>query len=175
MILIISTCSQKLSEEEFVKPIAKIVGKNYEIVHYSEIKDLSKYEKIIICGTALADNEYLNHLEKFDWLKSAEKPVLGICSGMQAIALVFGAKITKNKEIGMTKIKTKKNNPLFSGTFEAYELHGNGLSDLKDFEILAASGSFVQAVKHKTKEIYGIMFHPEVRNAQIISSFLGHK
>ena len=63
MILIISTCNNKLSEEEFVKPIATIVG-DCKIKHYNDVGYVDNYEKIIICGTALEDNEFLKNLNK---------------------------------------------------------------------------------------------------------------
>ena len=177
MILIISTCHEKLSEEEFVMPIAEIVksaGKDITIKHYKEAKlaETNKAEKIIICGTALQDNEYLKQLDKFSWLKKAKKPVLGICSGMQILALQNSAKLTENQEIGRTKIRVKKANILFQKDFDAYELHANGLENLKEFEILAESYSGTQAIKLKSKEQYGIMFHPEVRNENIVRNFL---
>jgi len=87
MILIISVCNNNLSESEFVKPIAKIAEKNYEIKHYTETIDFKKYRKIIISGTALKDNYFLNNLDKFNWIKKTNLPLLGICSGMQIIAL----------------------------------------------------------------------------------------
>ena len=174
MILIISTCKEKLSENEFVKPIANTVSENYMIKHYSEIskKEIDEADKIIICGTALIDNEYLENLDKFDWIKNCDKPVLGICSGMQIIGLIFGADIIKEKEIGMKKIEVIGKSRLFPKTFEAYELHSNSLKNLDSFEILAKSGEIIQAIKHKDEEIFGIIFHPEVRNAQIIRKFL---
>ena len=171
MILVISTCADELSEEEFVKPIVKIVG-DAEVKHYTGEIDFQKYSKIIICGTALRDNGYLNNIDNFLSLKNIDVPVLGICSGMQILCLIFGEKLVKNKEIGMTKIKTIKKNPLFLGEFGAYNLHGNGLESLDKFEVLAESGTSIQAIKHKQKEFYGIMFHPEVRNEKIIKNFL---
>ena len=170
MILIISTCQDKLSEEEFVKPIANIV-KDYEIKHYKDVGYVDNYDKIIICGTALEDNEFLNYLNKFNWLKNTDKEVLGICSGMQIIALMFGANLIKQKEIGMTRIKYKKNNRLFSKDIEVYELHNNGLENLDSFDILAETTT-IQSIKHKEKPFYGIMFHPEVRNEEIVKNFI---
>ena len=171
MILIISTCADKLSEAEFVKPIVIIVGK-CEIKHYNDKIDFKKYSKIIICGTALKDNSYLEKIDNFLSLKETIASVLGICSGMQILGLLYGGNIIKNKEIGMTQIKTIKKNQLVSGEFEAYSLHGNGLENLDQFDILAESAKSVQAIKHKKKEFYGIMFHPEVRNEKIVRNFL---
>jgi GMP synthase (glutamine-hydrolysing) len=172
MILILSTCKEKFSEEEFVRPIADIIKDSYEIRHYKEKIDYRKYKKIIICGTALKDNDYLENMVCFDFLRKTTLPVLGICSGMQVIGLIFGAKIKKKTEIGMISVKTVKENILFSGSFESYALHSNSLSDLNDFEVLAKSKDCVQAIKHKEKQLYGIMFHPEVRNKDIIEKFI---
>ncbi len=174
MILIISTSSAKLSENEFVNPIKNIVKEKAIIKHYTDINkdDLINFDKIIICGTALKDNEYLDHIKKFKWIENYDKPLLGICSGMQIIGLSFGAKLIANKEIGMEKIKVLKKNKLFSKDFEAYELHNNSLTELFEFEILAESGNSVQAITHKEKDIYGIIFHPEVRNENIILNFV---
>ena len=176
MILIINTCYENLSEYEFVKPIVSIVSKlsmEYEIKHYSKLpNDLLKYDKIIICGTAFKDNYYINDIDKFSWLKKITIPVLGICSGMQVLCLAYGAEIEKKKEIGMIKVKTLKENLLFENQFEVYALHENSLVNLNSFEILAKSKTCVQAVKHNDKHLYGILFHPEVRNESIVINFL---
>lgn len=173
MILLISTCEHKLSEEEFVKPVADILDNDCRIINYKDVNlsYLGKYQKIIICGTALKDNFYLENISCFDWIKKTNIPVLGICSGMQAIALQFNSKLAKSKETGMICIKTLKQNPLFSGEFFGYALHGNGLNLSSEFEALAESDKCVQAIKHKEKNIYGTMFHPEARNKEIIKRF----
>jgi len=179
MILIVDLCYKKssLSQNEFVLPIASIVkkaGKDFEIRHYREIgeKDLEKCEKVILCGTALKDNGYLKNMDKLQWMKNFEKPVLGICAGMQVVGLVFGAELEKKKEIGMAEIKIRGKNKLFSSDLNVYELHGFSLKNLENFEVLAESEKCIQTIKHKQKEIYGIMFHPEVRQMQVVENFL---
>lgn len=225
-ILIISTCSQKLSELEFVEPIIKIIKNyenkekankekikiNYNVINYKNITpnfyELIKkpdkinldnttsnnriQNKIIITGTALKDNEYLKNIEKFNFLKNIDIPVLGICSGMQIISLIYGSKLNKNKIIDFTEIKTIKQNNLFSGSFKVYELHNFEISHPKDFFAIALSNDKIKkknfekqklkkenkynhrtiAIKHKQKEIYGLLFHPEVRNEYILNNFL---
>jgi GMP synthase (glutamine-hydrolysing) len=88
---------------------------------------------------------------------------------MQVLALQFGAKLVEDKQIGMINVKTFKQNPLFSGDFQAYNLHQNNVDKLDEFNIIAEPR---QAIKHKKKEFYGVLFHPEVRNSKIIDRFL---
>ena len=177
MILIVSVCREQFSEREFVAPVAALINKKHKIIHYTKIKNLEKYEKIIICGTAVQDFAFLDNFKKFSWLKTIDKPVLGICAGMQILGLLFGAKLVSSVEIGMTKIKILKDNPLLSfdldhSEFEAYNLHSCSLEKLDNFDILARSSKTVQALKHKTKPFYGLLSHPEVRNQDIIKRFV---
>ncbi|HII85303.1 TPA: hypothetical protein HA273_01700 [Candidatus Bathyarchaeota archaeon] len=51
-------------------------------------------------------------------------------------------------------------------------MHNYSLESPKDFEVLATSEKCVQAIKHKSKNIYGVLFHPEVRNQEIIRRFV---
>ena len=164
-----------LGFEEFVLPIAAIARERgrTETLHYSEISPsaIKQAERIILSGTPLMDREYLLHMEDFLWLREEKVPVLGICAGLQVICRAFDAPLTESVEIGMTEIRTLKENPLFSGTFQAYELHSLAPLPGKELESLASSEVCVQAVRHRKKEIYGILFHPEVRNRAVVRRF----
>ena len=74
--------------------------------------------------------------------------------------------------IGMTQITTLKANPLFSSTFKAYSLHNFSVVPSDDFEVLAESTHCVQAIKHRKRDVYGVLFHPEVRNKEILQRFI---
>ncbi|MEK6844819.1 MAG: gamma-glutamyl-gamma-aminobutyrate hydrolase family protein [Nanoarchaeota archaeon] len=182
MILIINICREKLHYLEFVKPIEDILKKEkieYKTIYYKKIIDKEllnkKLEKIIICGTSLKDNEYLKNLDYFKWIKfpKLNKPILGICGGMQIISLIFGGVLVENKEIGQIKIKFEKEFLNFKPSFnEVYLLHNYAVIN-NEFEVFAHSQEFEisQAIKHKTKPIYGVLFHPEVRNKELIIEF----
>jgi anthranilate/para-aminobenzoate synthase component II len=43
---------------------------------------------------------------------------------------------------------------------------------LKDVFDIFSKTKYVQAIKHKTKPFYGVLFHPEVRNKGLIEKFL---
>jgi GMP synthase (glutamine-hydrolysing) len=114
----------------------------------------------------------LDNAVRFQWLKETEKPVLGICAGMETIGMVFGARLVKCLEIGMTHIISLKDNPLFSADFKAYSLHSYCVETSEEFEVWAKSAKCIQFIKHKTKPIYGALFHPEVRNQELIKRFI---
>ena len=46
MILVINMCKEKLSYDEFVKPITNLL-EDYEVKHYSEVKRVKKYESTL--------------------------------------------------------------------------------------------------------------------------------
>lgn len=182
MILVINTCSEELHYFEFVKPVEEVLRSikvECKVRHYNELqkKDLIAAEKIIICGTSLKDFQYLKDLKKFSFLKSPdfEKPILGICAGMQLICLAFGSALEKSREIGLTDAFFGE--PFFSIERKAqvYSLHNSAVKQSKalekNFKVFARSEHCVQAVKHLQKPFYGVLFHPEVRNRQLIEEF----
>ena len=175
MILIINVCKEKLHYYEFVKPIEDILNKNkiaFFTKHHLDIKDkdLKKASKIILCGTSLQDFEYDKDLSKFKWIKNFEKPVLGICAGMQIISSVFGGKKKIATEIGYYHENFKKKFLSLEGEHEVYHLHNNYTILPEEFENFT-DGKIPQAIKHKTKLIYGVLFHPEVRNKKLVEEF----
>jgi GMP synthase-like glutamine amidotransferase len=164
-----------LAFSEFVSPIISVVQQleECEVRHFLDIDTakLGDYSKIVLSGTALKDHTTLKQLDKFSWIKNCENPILGICAGMQTIALVFKEHLTPCLQIGMSEIKTLKTNPLFQNGFKAYALHNYSVGNCQNFEIFAESTKCFQAIKHKQKNIYGVLFHPEVRNEDILKRF----
>jgi GMP synthase (glutamine-hydrolysing) len=172
--LIIDVCQGDLSRSEFVQPIASIVGPGVRVKPYTDVgsEEVDGSDAVIICGTAMADDGYLDNLHMFEWLIKTQTPVLGICAGMQVIALLHGAQVVVRKEIGMTKVEVEPGNPLIPKPTEVYSLHKYDLQDLEEFDVLARSDQCVQAIAHREKPLYGILFHPEVRRGEIIRRFL---
>ena len=175
MILLISTCSQSLHELEFVNPLKQILEEkkiSFFIKHYSKLNknDLKSADKIIICGTSLRDNKFLQHIKEFKWIHNFKKPILGICSGMQIIGVQFGAHLKNKIEIGFYYEDFKRDFLGLKGQREVYHLHNNYITLPKDFENYTSS-LIPQAIKHKTKKIYSVLFHPEIRNKELILNF----
>ncbi len=178
MILVVDMNWKKdsLGFYEFVLPIVAIAKTQDKcrVKHFLEVttQDLSQCESIILSGTTLKDSATLSQPDKFSWLKETEKPVLGICAGMETIGVVFNMRLIRCLEIGITQINCSKENPLFNREFKAYSLHSYCVEPSEDFYVWAKSTKCTQIIKHKTKRIYGVLFHPEVRNPELIQGFL---
>ncbi len=167
-----------LSRDEFVGPVARIVsraGQEWHEAHFSVISedDIRGYGGIILCGTALQDNLFAGKVQEFSWLKDVRVPVLGICAGMQALCLVYGGTIRPASEIGMTTVRVTGADPILPDgpAFEVYELHSFACDPPPGWEVMAVSDRCVQAVRDPGRPLYGVMFHPEVRNDLVVERF----
>ena len=175
MILLIQINNLSFHYYEFVKPIEDILKKEeicFESVHYKKLSEdaILRADKIIICGTSLKDNSFIDDIKAFRWLKNLEKPILGICGGMHLIGLIYEGELCKGNEIGLKTIEFKKQFLGMTGEKEVYELH-NYFIKTKNFEVFAESNICPQAVKHTEKPVFGVVFHPEVRNKDIVTHF----
>lgn len=177
-ILIVSTCTQKLSELEFVNPITEILRMNkipFKQVHYSNltVKELNSATKIIICGTALQDNQYQNEIQLFEWIKISQTPILGICSGAQILAQMHSGKIIRGEECGIYEGIIEQQDTILENvdTSKLYCIH-NFTATLPAQAKLIVRTQFPQIFKLNNH--YGCFFHPEVKQKELITNFLSH-
>jgi anthranilate/para-aminobenzoate synthase component II len=186
MILIINICKEEMHYHEFVKPVEDVLKRVEEPFitrHYTELttkdvkKDLDSCHRIIITGTSLKDNTYAEpkNLSKFKFLLTFNKPILTICGGMQILCLINGCKLEKGMEIGLKNINFNAEFLGVSGQREIYALHNMAIKEdaslKKSFNVYSKT-EYIQAVKHKHLKQYGVLFHPEVRNKDMITNFL---
>jgi GMP synthase (glutamine-hydrolysing) len=112
-------------------------------------------------------------------------PVLGVCYGMQLIAHVLGAEVTRGgrREYGRAEIRPTVESALFDGfhqdeTATVWMSHGDHIETTPPgFRVTAASdGNPLAAFEHESKPIYGVQFHPEVahtpRGRELLANFL---
>jgi anthranilate/para-aminobenzoate synthase component II len=187
MILIINICKEELHYFEFVKPIEDIL-KNLEepfmTKHYSKLTkndpDIVSSHRIIITGTSLKDMSYSKDLSKFKLLLKYDKPVFAICGGMQILCSIYGCNLMKGLEIGLKPVTFSAEFLGIAGSRKVYTLHNFAIKDdnvlKKHFHIYAKTDCsgivIIQAVKHKYLKHFGVLFHPEVRNKDLIINFL---
>jgi GMP synthase (glutamine-hydrolysing) len=108
-----------------------------------------------------------------EYLDRADFPILGICAGMQFTCTKFGGKTEPAKipEFGKALLFVDEEDELFRGVprqFSVWESHNDEVTVVPDsFQVLAHSENCpYEAVKMKTRPIYGLQFHPEVENTE---------
>jgi len=151
----------------------------------SKLEELKDASAIIFSGgpgSAYKD-EFGVCIEIIDKIKSGEWniPLLGICLGHQLIAHLFGGTVQKGKsaEYGIGRIIIDREDVLFEGVpkeFNAWVSHFDEVEKVpKEFEILAHSEECkVEGMKHKSKHIFGVQFHPEVWHTENGEAILGN-
>jgi GMP synthase (glutamine-hydrolysing) len=156
-----------------------------EIVPFNT--DLSKYENknvkgyILTGGPSSLKDTNPPRLEKSFY--DTDKPILGICYGMQLIAENFGGKLepSESSEYGRAKFDANINNLLFSGIPQhshVWMSHGDSIVKLPDgFNNTGSTDTLgVAAISNDERKFYGVQFHPEVHHTDegknIINNFL---
>src|ERR671917_202481 len=110
-------------------------------------------------------------------------PILGICYGMQLMALAEGAEVgaVQIREYGRSDLRVKCHEGLFAGTPDkqkAWTSHGDAVFSVPEgFEITAETPSVpVIAFENSGEGRFGVQFHPEVRHTEygmeILKNFL---
>ena len=143
---------------------------------------LNQFTGVVISGAPilLTEIDPAPYLQKLSWIKTYQKPILGICFGHQLIGLLHGARIAKMKEDrDFQEIEVLKDDLIFDrlpDIFEMQEDHCEAINLPNEFKLLASSSySEVEVMKHLEKKIYGCQFHPEVSSIdgeKFIANFL---
>ena len=110
-------------------------------------------------------------------------PVLGICYGMQLMALVLDGEVgaVQIREYGRSDLQIKRHDGIFSGTPDeqkAWTSHGDAVLAAPDGFVVTAEAPSVPIIAFENPEaaFFGVQFHPEVRHTEygmeILKNFL---
>jgi GMP synthase (glutamine-hydrolysing) len=110
-------------------------------------------------------------------------PVLGLCYGLQLACHLLGGKVqpAPSREFGRASCRVDTSEPLFAGVPEettVWMSHGDQVQTTGgDFVSLASTETcHAAAVRHKSRPLYGLQFHPEVSHtpygSRILRNFL---
>lgn len=154
-----------------------------EVIKLNDItsKIVSTGDGIIISGAPILITEVdvEPYLEKFDFLRSYKKPVLGICFGHQILGLLFNAEASKcvpsrtTEEI--TQINPSELLNQIPKKFPMSQDHCECISLPEGFIHVASSQTCLNEMMiHTQKPFIGVQFHPEVSakyGAQFFENF----
>lgn len=171
----------------------------YNLVHYLERDDIHinvvrnnqlselswmNFDKVVLSpgpGLPKEAGDLMPFLSKI-WGKV---PILGVCLGLQAIAIHEGGNLYNLNEVKhgiTTHLIRNTESTLFKGlpdTFKIGLYHSWAVTpkDIKNFNIVGTSEEgVVMAIEHQKLPIYGLQFHPESilteHGKEIIRNFL---
>jgi len=112
-------------------------------------------------------------------------PMLGICYGMQLLAREYGGSLerSQNREYGRARINVDQSTALFERIPDqsiAWMSHGDTIRKLPNgFEAIGSTADVsIAALQNRTRQIYGVQFHPEVVHTEhgntILNNFLSN-
>ena len=118
-------------------------------------------------------------------------PILGICYGMQTMAIQLGGKArnAKKAEFGFAKIRTRNHSKLLADINDEINSEGHSLLDVwmshgievtklpKNFELIASTDNCpIAGFSNNKMNYFGLQFHPEVthtkKGIQILERFV---
>jgi GMP synthase-like glutamine amidotransferase len=173
--------------------VERETGLPYAVIHYSQLNgeslDHTRIKAVLI--TLIDKGISSNHTARLlATIRATRLPTFGFCGGHQLIAEAFGGKVAKMrplapgetdphparypgdfKEWAFVPVKIVKCDPLFDAcgdTVMVREYHAYEIKRLpEEFEVLASNDACrVQAIKHKSRLLYGTQFHPEHFDAE---------
>lgn len=182
MIAVIDCGSKKVPYiVQAISPISEVKTFDPFDFHPKEYPQLSG---VVISGAPILITE-INlqpYLSAFEWIKSTQIPVLGICFGHQIIGLLHGANGAKMmedrdwREVEFFEAHMLNDN--LPKVTQMMQDHCEAISIPSDFRLIASSDVCVnEAMTHKSKSLFGVQFHPEVSNqqgTQLIQNFIQH-
>jgi len=161
------------------------------LVHFTELEgsdlDRPNVKAILITGRSkLVGPEHDRRF--YPLIRETRIPIFGFCGGMQLISQAFSAEVVplrklregeadpnpgyhpgQFKEWGYTPVRIVRRDPLFEGLPDEIvvrEAHAFHVAETPaEFDLLASTAECpVQAIKHRTRPVYGTQFHPEVHD-----------
>ena len=116
-------------------------------------------------------------------LRGLGTPMLGLCYGMQWMALAWGGAVapSDNREYGRATARLWRGSELFAGLDDqetVWMSHGDTVTDQPPgFRVIASTASSsIAAFENAGEKLYALQFHPEVRHtergSEILQNFL---
>ena len=151
------------------------------MISIEEIKKLNPIGIILSGGPMSVYDENSPALDNN--ILSLQKPILGICYGLQILCKNLGGTVesAKDREYGKAELSIEGNSSLFhdvKNDSTVWMSHGDYLTNLpQGFNVIGTSRhSPICAIENTLEEIFGVQFHPEVVNTEegekIIKNFL---
>ncbi len=135
-----------------------------------KIEAIKKYDQIVLSpGSGLPQQAGI--MMKLLKTYASSKSILGVCLGMQAIAIHYNATLTNLKQVchgQATPIKVIRQNAILKGCpqhfvvgrYHSWVINPNSLP--AEFTVNAVDEqNNIMSISHQTDNVHGVQFHPE--------------
>ncbi len=145
-----------------------------------QLRETGKPAAVILSGGPRSTLEKGAPDIDFEYLKSLEVPVLGICYGMQLLNRRWGGEVSpgSSREYGPATLLPCAPDTLFQGVRDRSQIwmsHSDTVSDLPEgASVLATNQHDVPVALQWSDRFFGIQFHPEVSHSDEGMKVLGN-
>ena len=119
----------------------------------------------------------------FDYVRKIDLPILGICLGHQAIALAYGGHVHAGEKGGYAEVEIEvlEEDVILRGLgpkTTVWASHADEVAIIPESFIHLARSDIceIEAMRHPTKPLYGVQWHPEVSHTKegekLLTNFL---
>ncbi|MDI1351681.1 MAG: glutamine-hydrolyzing GMP synthase [bacterium] len=171
---------------DFGSQYTQLIGRRVrEMGVYCEIHpyniDVNKFNQLNPCGVILSGGpSTVTHSENPrapQWLFELGLPILGICYGMQTMAVQLGGEVHSSsiREFGYAELKLHEHSKLFTEIEDRVSPQGDALLDVwmshgdkvtklpTGFKIMCETRNApIAGMVDEVRRLYGVQFHPEV-------------
>jgi GMP synthase (glutamine-hydrolysing) len=166
-----------------IEPDLRIVTEPFKNISPEHVKTLSP-SHIILSGQSHPWDKYSRDelAGVFYVIQNARQPILGVCGGLQQMALAFGARVDLIERVApgegyegafrergfcSVELEASNTNGMFAGLpdqLTVWESHCDEVKQLPaDFVRTATNDvSDIQAMQHTSLPLFGVQFHPEL-------------
>jgi GMP synthase (glutamine-hydrolysing) len=166
-----------------IEPDLRVVTEPFKNISPEHVKTLSP-SHIILSGQSHPWDKYSRDdlAGVFYVIQDARQPILGVCGGLQQMALAFGARVDliervapgdgyegAYRERGYCSVELESPNPngMFAGLpdqLTVWESHCDEVKQLPAEFVRTATNnvSEIQAIQHTSLPLFGVQFHPEL-------------
>ena len=147
---------------------AKVTVRRNDVVNASDVA-AGTFDGVLISPGPGHPLQAGNCIEIIQYCADSSLPMLGVCLGHQALGQVLGGRVDRAPELfhGRKSVATHDNLGVFTGVatnLEVGRYHSlvvldEGLPD--ELLVTARSNGLIMGLRHKTKPLEGVQFHPE--------------
>lgn len=175
--------------QSLVHLVAEVTGRLPRVVQHDEVapEDLLRHSHVVLSPGPGRPDDPRDFAVGTAVLRAAERPVLGVCLGMQGLVVTWGGRVDRvepaHGEVAQVVREDPAGDGLLAGvpaTFAAVRYHSLAARALPP--VLRATArtrdtGVVMAVEHVDLPQAGVQFHPESilseHGALVVANFLG--